>query len=578
MSALMRLLDRFVPGKTERRLVGAIMLTTMVPLIAALYLAQSMFRQAAAIWFTPEVGEQLDRGVAVYKDYVQAVKDDQARQADMIATDPVLREAAKRHNVESIEAELDALFPRFQPQLVSVSVLREPPKPKTDPDYEVDFAKKTIARRDRGRPVNPATEKDKAVIRTLSDDDFGPTLVATFVFPRKRLDELESSEPIIKKYHDLETSRSQLYQGYINVFATLVGFTLAIALFIGIAVARGVTRRVHRLGAAINLVAEGDLTVRVPVTGSDELTDLAKTFNRMIAEMAQSRARIEFLQRIGAWQDMAQRLAHEIKNPLTPIQLAVQEAHQKYPGDDPKYRQLLDTTLEIVEEEVGTLRRLVGNFSNFARLPHAELAEENLADFLRDCETHLGHLEDPSLGEASADNEPLASPNVEITWIAPDDAVRVAIDRQMLRRVLVNLIRNAVQAIRDARLRQSGHDLEAPPSGIIGHVVVTAKREGDGAHIEVEDDGPGIAEPMRARIFDPYFTTKADGTGLGLAIVKKIVVEHGGEIEASKSNRLGGARFVVRLPGLKILAISAAAREARQRALQQGVESAGEAS
>jgi two-component system nitrogen regulation sensor histidine kinase NtrY len=577
MSAFRRILDRLVPGKTERRLVGVIMVTTMVPLVAALYLASSLFRQASALWFDPAVGEQLDRGVDVYKDYVQAVKDDLGHQADTIATDPVLREAAKHRNVESMESELDALFPRFQPQLVSLYVLKEPPKPKTDPDYETDFAKKTIARRDRGRPVDAATEKDRTVVRALSEDDFGPMLVATFVFPRKRLDELESGGPVIQRYHQLEISRTQLYEGYVNAFATLLGFTLLITLVLGIALARGVTRRIHRLGAAINLVAEGDLTVRVPVTGSDELTDLARTFNRMIAEMAQSRARIEFLQRIGAWQDMAQRLAHEIKNPLTPIQLAVQEAHKKYPGDDPKYRHLLDTTLEIVEEEVGTLRRLVGNFSNFARLPHAELSEENLGDFLRDCETQLGHLEDPSLGEGSADNEPLASPNVEITWSAPDDAVRVAIDRQMLRRVLVNLIRNSVQAIRDARLRQSGHDLEAPPSGIIGHVVVTAKRDGDGARIEVEDDGPGIAEPMRARIFDPYFTTKADGTGLGLAIVKKVVVEHGGEIEASKSNRLGGARFVVRLPGLKILAISAAAREARQRALQQGVESAGEA-
>src|SRR5207237_9760404 len=122
----------------------------------------------------------------------------------------------------------------------------------------------------------------------------------------------------------------------------------------GILLARGITRRINRLGLSINLVAQGDLSVRVPVTGSDELTDLARTFNRMLSEMAQSRARIEYLQRIGAWQEMAQRLAHEIKNPLTPIQLAVQECHHKYTGDDSRFRALLDTTLEIVEEEVGT--------------------------------------------------------------------------------------------------------------------------------------------------------------------------------------------------------------------------------
>jgi nitrogen fixation/metabolism regulation signal transduction histidine kinase len=294
----------------------------------------------------------------------------------------------------------------------------------------------------------------------------------------------------------------------------------------------------------------------------------------MIAEMANSRARIEFLQRIGAWQDMAQRLAHEIKNPLTPIQLAVQEVHQKYGGEDPKYRALLDTTLEIVEEEVGTLRRLVGNFSNFARLPHAELKEANLSDFLEDCKNQLGHLEDPSLGEGSADAEPIPSQNVDIRWEVPQSDIPVAIDRQMLRRVVVNLVRNAVQAIRDARASGKMGVAGGADGETLGHVVVSAHPEGDGARIEVEDDGPGIAASMRGRIFDPYFTTKADGTGLGLAIVKKIVVEHGGEIEADRSTRLGGARFVLHLPGSKVLTIAAEARQARESAKKQGVETA----
>jgi nitrogen fixation/metabolism regulation signal transduction histidine kinase len=399
-------------------------------------------------------------------------------------------------------------------------------------------------------------------------------LVASFAVSRKRLDELESAGVVVARYHQLEASRADLYQGYLRVFALLLGITAAMTIVLGAALARGLTKRINRLGAAINVVAQGDLSVRVPVTGTDELTDLARTFNRMIAEMAQSRARIEFLQRVGAWQDMAQRLAHEIKNPLTPIQLAVQECHKKYAGDDPRYRQLLDATLEIVEEEVGTLRRLVGNFSNFARLPHAELKEANLSDFLEDCKNQLGHLEDPSLGEGSADAEPIPAQNVEIRWEVPAQEITVAVDRQMLRRVLVNLVRNAVQAIRDAQKRKStpGADIDAETNRVLGHVVVSAEREGDGARIVVEDDGPGIADSVRGRIFDPYFTTKADGTGLGLAIVKKVVVEHGGEIEATASRRLGGARFVLRLPGIKILSIAEAAKEARERAKKQGVE------
>lgn len=564
-------LGRLLPGKTERRLALVILLSTMVPLAAALYLATSMFRQASSTWFNPEIGEQLDRGVDVYKDLVKAIKDDLKHQTMAIASDPALREAARKRNIETLEAELDEVFPRF-PELVSVTVLRQPPPPRDDPNYADRFAERTMARRDRGSPVDDATERSLDVVRPLGDDDDGPVVVASFAVPRQRLDELESGGAMVARYHQLEASRSELYQGYLNAFAAVLGVTLVLTVTLGIALARGVTRRINRLGAAISLVTQGDLSVRVPVTGSDELTELARVFNRMLTEMAQSRARIEFLQRVGAWQDMAQRLAHEIKNPLTPIQLAVQECHRKYGGDDPRYRALLDTTLEIVEEEVGTLRRLVGNFSNFARLPNAELAPANLEDFLRDCENQLGHLEDPSLGEGSADAEPITSANVEIRWQAPEEPIRVAIDRQMLRRVIVNLVRNAVQAIRDDRGRSAR--VSGASSDVLGHVLVSARSDsdGNGARIEVEDDGPGVDPELLGRIFDPYFTTKADGTGLGLAIVKKVVVEHGGEIEAGVSPALGGARFVVHLPGMKILAVADAARQAREAAKRQGVE------
>ncbi len=546
-------------GKTERRLAFVILVTTMVPLAAALYLGTQMFRRASAVWFNPEIGAQLDRGVDVYKDYVKAIKEDLKHQTVAIAADPVLREAAQKGNIETLESELDTVFPNF-PDLVTLIV--------------EDAEGRVLARRERGRPVDTTKERSLEVRRALTDDPDAPMVVATYAVSSKRLDELESAGEVVKRYHQIEASRSDVYQGYLNVYALLLGVTLVLTVPLGIFLARGVTRRINRLSAAINLVAEGDLSVRVPVTGSDELTDLARTFNRMIGEISHSRSRIEFLQRIGAWQDMAQRLAHEIKNPLTPIQLAVQECHRKYAGDDGKYRALLDTTLEIVEEEVGTLRRLVGNFSSFARLPHAELEEADLGSFLRDCENQLGHLEDPSLGEGSTDGDPIPSQNVEIRWELPKEPIKVAIDRQMLRRVLVNLVRNAVQAIRDhhARASRPPGDGGLSTGEVIGRVVVSAIPEGDGARIEVEDDGPGIAASMRGRIFDPYFTTKADGTGLGLAIVKKVVVEHGGEIDAHRSTRLGGARFVVHLPGLKILSIAEAAREARERARQQGVE------
>jgi nitrogen fixation/metabolism regulation signal transduction histidine kinase len=293
-------------------------------------------------------------------------------------------------------------------------------------------------------------------------------------------------------------------------------------------VARGPARRVVELEVATRRVALGDLSVRVPEVGDDELGKLARAFNRMLSEVEMSRSRIEYLQRISAWQEMARRLAHEIKNPLTPIQLAVQDIHRRYDGESKEYQKLLDTTLEVVEDEVGTLRRLVSEFSDFARLPRAELEQADLAEFLQELSERPLLAEDERLRDAAPDGADAPSIGFEIEK-AP---APVQIDRQMLRRVLINLVRNAAQAMKGK-----------------GRIVVRLHRDGDAFHLDVDDDGPGVPSGMREQIFDPYVTTKTDGAGLGLSIVKKIVIEHHGSILATESP-LGGARLRVRLPAL----------------------------
>jgi nitrogen fixation/metabolism regulation signal transduction histidine kinase len=232
---------------------------------------------------------------------------------------------------------------------------------------------------------------------------------------------------------------------------------------------------------------------------------------------------------------MARRLAHEIKNPLTPIQLAVQEIHRRYSEGDASYKKLLDTTLEIVEDEVGTLRRLVGEFSSFARLPHATLTPADLGEFLREQRDRISLVgDDPADAEIGGAESTVLPRGVELEFTLPEGEAPVHLDRQMFRRALLNLIRNAGQAIEG--VGQGG-----------GKIRVGVSREGDYFAIDIDDDGPGIPPEMRHTVFDPYVTTKTDGTGLGLAIVKKIVIEHGGNIVADESP-LGGARMRLRIP------------------------------
>jgi nitrogen fixation/metabolism regulation signal transduction histidine kinase len=287
-------------------------------------------------------------------------------------------------------------------------------------------------------------------------------------------------------------------------------------------VAGRIARRVRLLAMATARVGQGDLAVRVRPRGNDEVDALMRSFNGMVDELQQSRSRIAYLERIGAWQQFAQRLAHEIKNPLTPIQLAIQEVAKKYDGGDASFAHTLATAREVIEEEVETLRRLVAAFTDFGRLPDVKLLDGDLAEFVRDAgESH------EFLAEAAGTARDASTP-VRVEFAPGEAPLPVRLDRILLRRVLDNLVKNAVQAG--------------------AHVVwVRAETRDNIALLTVEDDGPGVSEEARAHVFDPYFTTHKEGTGLGLAIVRKIALDHGGDVSV-ESRPGGGARFIVALP------------------------------
>jgi two-component system nitrogen regulation sensor histidine kinase NtrY len=316
------------------------------------------------------------------------------------------------------------------------------------------------------------------------------------------------------------SSQGEIEAAVIQVVVGAGVLVLLLAIAAGVLVARATTRKATALSRAMARVGEGDLQVRAQARGRDELASLARAFNLMLDELAQAQARVAYLQRIGAWQGMARRIAHEIKNPLTPIQLAVQQLRDKDPGLDPRFSALLRTSVEIVEDEVEGLRRMVQSFSQFAKVPEVRTRPEPLHRVLGEFERAYGHL-----GEDEGGRLEVEVPQGELT---------IAADRQLLKQALVNLVENAVLSAREVR------------KGDV-HVTVGVVVEPDAVVLRVDDNGPGIAPERRERVFEPYETSRKSGTGLGLAIVKKIVLDHGGEIWIEESP-LGGARFCLRLP------------------------------
>ncbi len=290
--------------------------------------------------------------------------------------------------------------------------------------------------------------------------------------------------------------------------------TLASALLITVLLSRGLARPVRALAEQAQRVIHGDPNP-VVATGARELVEAAEAFNRAIADLVALRKRLAVTERIAARREIAQRVAHEIKNPLLPIRASVETLRRLRARNDPQFDDYFDEATRTVLDEVARITNIVGEFTRFARLPAPQPAPFNAEEAVRSVVTLHAAAGAPIDFEA----EP-----------CPD----LIADRDQVVQVVTNLVQNAQQAL---------------TGRANGRVTVRIAREQDKFVLSVSDNGPGIAPEMRGRLFEPYATTKAEGTGLGLSIVQRIVVEHGGEITAGDGKAPdGGASFVVKLP------------------------------
>jgi two-component system, NtrC family, nitrogen regulation sensor histidine kinase NtrY len=292
---------------------------------------------------------------------------------------------------------------------------------------------------------------------------------------------------------------------------------LAAVVLTGMFVARRTARDLDLLVEGSLAASRGDLDHRVPVRSKDEVGAVASAFNFMMEDLKTSKEKLVIAERIAAWQDIARRLAHEIKNPLTPIQMAMDTLRKSYQKQHPSFEEILDESTRTVLEEADRLKKIVAEFSDFARMPKPELSRIDLNEVVRSA---------LSLYQGA----------VKLDFRLAKDLPEIDGDKGQLTQVLLNLVENARDAI---------------GSRADGRITVTTKRgeANDRAMLIVEDNGPGVPTDLKDKIFAPYFTTKQakGGTGLGLAIVHRIVSDHGGRITISDAPE-HGARLTIELP------------------------------
>jgi nitrogen fixation/metabolism regulation signal transduction histidine kinase len=269
--------------------------------------------------------------------------------------------------------------------------------------------------------------------------------------------------------------------------------------------ARRITKPILSLVAGTKEIARGNLDYRVQVKGKDEVATLVESFNSMATQLKASRERLMRAERLAAWRDIARRIAHEIKNPLTPIQLSMYRLRKNLGSD--RYDDIFQQAYTSITNEVENLRNMVTEFSDFARMPKPRAKPSDPKEIVQDAINLYTGLPE----------------NINLQTELADDLPQVMADKDQIRQVLHNLIGNAVDAMPDGgqlsvRLQSEDHD----------NVV-----------IEIADTGCGMSEEVKQKLFTPYFTTKETGTGLGMAITAQIIEDHGGEIQVDSQEGVG---------------------------------------
>ena len=297
----------------------------------------------------------------------------------------------------------------------------------------------------------------------------------------------------------------------------------AVGLLLGLLLswwgAARVTRPVRLLAEGAREVSAGNWNAHVDVRGPSEIRQLSTAFNSMTKQLNDQRERLIQAERVAAWRELARRLAHELNNPLFPLQTTVENLRRAREMNSDQFDEVFRESTGILLAEIENLKAIVGRFSDFSKMPQPELASVNLNDVVRSVVKLFE-------GQFSAVGRPPITPELHLDEQLPS----IQADANLLRRVIENLVLNAMDAM--------------PAGGVL--MLRTAAQDG-GVHLEISDTGTGMTPEECARLFTPYYTTKQHGTGLGLAIVQSVISDHGGRISVESEEGVGTS-FHIDLP------------------------------
>lgn len=293
---------------------------------------------------------------------------------------------------------------------------------------------------------------------------------------------------------------STFYQKELEEFLKTLGsvyfLMFLIAIVLSYFLSRYITKSLNTVNKVLSETSFSKQNQKIVLKNpNDEINELIQSYNKMVDQLEESAQKLAQNEREQAWRNMARQVAHEIKNPLTPMRLNIQSFQMTFDPNDPEIKQKFNEFANMLIEQIDLMSKIASAFSDFAKMPQAHLQEGNLVETIK----NALKLYDPE----------------QVRFVSNHDKIIFNFDKNQIQRVIANLVKNAIQAV---------------PDGVEPDILVSARETPDKIYITVTDNGVGIPNEHQAHIFEPKFTTKSSGMGLGLSIVKKIVENHNGKI------------------------------------------------
>ncbi len=352
------------------------------------------------------------------------------------------------------------------------------------------------------------------------------SLVDTYLYISRNIDPeilryLNETEEAVSFYYSVENSQTGIKVTFAIIYIIVVTLLLFLSTSIAITFASRLTKPIINLISASKSISKGALDVKVPnIESDDEFKQLNANFNSMIDRLKKQQDKLLVTERYEAWETVARKLAHEIKNPLTPIQLSIDRLREKYSNKISGESKDFENYLETINRQIKDIEGLVNEFSNFARMPRPIFKKINIFDIIK----------------RSVDFIRMSSNN-EIKINADNKKLIINGDTEQLNRVFINLIKNSEEAFLEIIKKNTNFK---------GKIDIAIINDNDYIVVRITDNGTGISDTKK--VMTPYFTTKIKGTGLGLPIVSKIINEHSGDFLIENKKKEDGVKIEISFP------------------------------